>query len=137
MGIAALGPKPRTTTPASGHKIYPYLLRGLAIDRPNQVWAADITYIPIGRGFLYLVAIMDWASRAVLSWRLSNTMEASFCVAALEEALARFGTPEIFNTNQGSQFTSAAFTGTLAAAGIRISMDGRGRWMDNVFIERL
>jgi putative transposase len=137
MGIAALGPKPRTTTPAPGHKIYPYLLRGLAIDRPNQVWAADITYIPIGRGFLYLVAIMDWASRAVLSWRLSNTMEASFCVAALEEALARFGTPEIFNTDQGSQFTSAAFTGTLAAAGIRISMDGRGRWMDNVFIERL
>ena len=137
MGIAALGPKPRTTTPAPGHKIYPYLLRGLAIDRPNQVWAADITYIPIGRGFLYLVAIMDWASRAVLSWRLSNTMEASFCVAALEEALARFGTPEIFNTDQGSQFTSAAFTGTLAAAGIRISMDGRGRWMYNVFIERL
>jgi len=137
MGIAALGPKPRTTMPVPGHKIYPYLLRGLTIDRPNQVWAADITYIPIGRGFLYLVAIMDWASRAVLSWRLSNTMEASFCVAAFEEALARFGKPEIFNTDQGSQFTSAAFTGTLAAAGIRISMDGRGRWMDNVFIERL
>jgi putative transposase len=137
MGIAALGPKPRTTTPAPGHKIYPYLLRDLVVDRPNQVWAADITYIPIGRGFLYLVAVMDWASRAVLSWRLSNTMEASFCVAALEEALARFGKPEIFNTDQGSQFTSAAFTGTLAAAGIRISMDGRGRWMDNVFIERL
>ena len=137
MGIAALGPKPRTTTTAPGHKIYPYLLRGLVIDRPNQVWAADITYIPIGRGFLYLVAIMDWASRAVLSWRLSNTMDASFCVAALEEALARFGKPEIFNTDQGSQFTSAAFTGTLAAADIRISMDGRGRWMDNVFIERL
>jgi putative transposase len=137
MGIAALGPKPRTTTPAPGHKIYPYLLRDLAIDRPNQVWAADITYIPIGRGFLYLVAIMDWASRAVLSWRLSNTMDASFCISALEEALARFGRPEIFNTDQGSQFTSAAFTGTLAAAGVRISMDGRGRWMDNVFIERL
>jgi len=137
MGIAALGPKPRTTTPAPGHKIYPYLLRDLAIERPNQVWAADITYIPIGRGFLYLVAVMDWASRAVLSWRLSNTMEASLCVAALEEALARFGRPEIFNTDQGSQFTSAAFTGTLAAAGVRISMDGRGRWMDNVFIERL
>jgi len=137
MGIAALGPKPRTTVPVPGHKIYPYLLRGLAIERPNQVWAADITYIPIGRGFLYLVAIMDWASRAVLSWRLSNTMEASFCVAALEEALARFGRPEIFNTDQGSQFTSAAFTGTLAAASVRISMDGRGRWMDNVFIERL
>jgi len=137
MGIAALGPKPRTTTPAPGNKIYPYLLREMTIDRPNQVWAADITYIPIGRGFLYLVAVMDWASRAVLSWRLSNTMEASFCVAALEEALARFGRPEIFNTDQGSQFTSAAFTGTLAAAGVRISMDGRGRWMDNVFIERL
>jgi putative transposase len=137
MGIAALGPKPRTTKPAPGHKIFPYLLRGLRIDRPNQVWCADITYIPIGRGFLYLVAIMDWASRAVLAWRVSNTMDVSFCVAALEEALARFGKPEIFNTDQGSQFTSAAFTGTLAAAGIAISMDSRGRWMDNVFIERL
>ena len=109
----------------------------MAIERPNQVWAADITYIPIGRGFLYLVAVIDWASRAVLSRRLSNTMEASFCVSALEEALARFGTPEIFNTDQGSQFTSAAFTGTLMAAGVKVSMDGRGRWMDNVFIERL
>jgi len=137
MGIAALGPKPRTTKPAPGHKIFPYLLRGLAIDRPNQVWAADITYVPIGRGFLYLVAVIDWASRAVLAWRLSNTMDVSFCVSALEEALARFGKPDIFNTDQGSQFTSAAFTGTLAAAGVRISMDGRGRWMDNVFIERL
>jgi putative transposase len=137
MGIAALGPKPRTTKPAPGHTIYPYLLREMAIERPNQVWAADITYIPIGRGFLYLVAVMDWASRAVLAWRLSNTMDAAFCVSALEEALARFGRPEIFNTDQGSQFTSAAFTGVLAAAGIRISMDGRGRWMDNVFIERL
>jgi putative transposase len=137
MGIAALGPKPRTTKPAPGHKIFPYLLRGMMIERPNQVWAADITYIPIGRGFLYLTAVMDWASRAVLAWRLSNTMDVSFCVSALEEALARFGTPEIFNTDQGSQFTSAAFTGTLAAAGVRISMDGRGRWMDNVFIERL
>jgi putative transposase len=137
MGIAALGPKPRTTKPAPGHKIFPYLLRNLAIDRPNQVWAADITYVPIGRGFLYLVAVMDWASRAVLAWRLSNTMDVSFCVGALEEALARFGRPEIFNTDQGSQFTSTAFTGTLAAAGIRISMDGRGRWLDNVFIERL
>ena len=137
MGIVALGPKPRTTTPASGHKIFPYLLRELVIDRPNQVWAADITYIPIGRGFLYLVAIIDWASRAVLAWRLSNTMDAAFCVDALDEALARFGRPEIFNTDQGSQFTSAAFTGRLASAGIRISMDGRGRWMDNVFIERL
>jgi len=137
MGIEALGPKPRTTKPEPGHKIFPYLLRNMTIDRPNQVWAADITYIPIGRGFLYLVAIMDWASRAVLAWRLSNTMDVSFCVSALEEALARFGTPEIFNTDQGSQFTSAAFTGTLAKAGIKISMDGRGRWMDNVFIERL
>src|SRR6266853_5785477 len=137
MGIAALGPKPRTTKPAPGHKVYPYLLRGLTIDRPNQVWAADITYLPIGRGFLYVVAIMDWASRAVLAWRLSNTMDSSFCVEALDEALARFGVPEIFNTDQGSQFTSAAFTGVLAAAGVRISMDGRGRWMDNVFIERL
>ena len=137
MGIAALGPKPRTTKPAPGHKIYPYLLRDIAVERPNQVWAADITYIPLGRGFLYLVAIMDWASRAVLAWRLSNTMDVSFCVSALEEALAKFGTPEIFNSDQGSQFTSAAFTGVLTAAGIRISMDGRGRWMDNVFIERL
>jgi len=137
MGIQALGPRPRTTKPEPGHKIYPYLLRGLTIDRANHVWAADITYIPIGRGFLYLVAIIDWASRAVLSWRLSNTMEASFCVEALEEALARFGQPEIFNTDQGSQFTSGTFTGVLAAAGVKISMDGRGRWMDNVFIERL
>jgi putative transposase len=137
MGIAALGPKPRTTKPAPGHKIYPYLLRDLKIERANQVWATDITYIPIGRGFVYLVAVIDWASRAVLSWRLSNTMDVSFCVSALEEALARFGKPEIFNTDQGSQFTSAAFTDVLAAAGIKISMDGRGRWMDNVFIERL
>lgn len=137
MGIAALGPKKRTTKPALGHKIFPYLLRNMTIERPNQVWAADITYIPIGRGFLYLVAIMDWASRAVLSWRLSNTMDVSFCVSALEEALSRFGKPDIFNTDQGSQFTSAEFTGTLMKAGIKISMDGRGRWMDNVFIERL
>jgi putative transposase len=137
MGIAALGPKPRLSKPLPGHKIYPYLLRGLAIERPNQVWCADITYIPIGRGFLYLVAIMDWASRAVLAWRLSNTMDVSFCTAALAEALARFGRPDIFNTDQGSQFTSLAFTGVLMAAGVRISMDGRGRWMDNVFIERL
>ena len=136
-GITALGPRPRTTKPAPGHAIYPYLLRDVTVERPNQVWAADITYIPIGRGFLYLVAIMDWASRAVLAWRLSNSMDVAFCVSALEEALARFGRPEIFNTDQGSQFTSAAFTGVLAAAGIRISMDGRGRWMDNVFIERL
>jgi putative transposase len=137
MGIVALGPKPRTTQPAPGHRIFPYLLRNLTIERSNQVWAADITYVPIGRGFLYLVAVIDWASRAVLAWRLSNTMDVSFCVSALEEALARFGKPEIFNTDQGSQFTSVAFTDTLAAAGIRISMDGRGRWIDNVFIERL
>jgi putative transposase len=137
MGIEALGPKPRTSKPAPGHKIYPYLLRDMRIDRPNQVWAADITYIPIGQGFLYLVAVIDWASRAVLSWRLSNTMDASFCLAALEEALARYGKPEIFNTDQGSQFTAAAFTGALLEAGVRISMDGRGRWMDNVFIERV
>lgn len=137
MDIAALGPKPRTTKPAPGHKVFPYLLRDVVIDRPNQVWAADITYLPIGRGFLYLVAIMDWASRAVLAWRLSNTMEVSFCVSALEEALARFGRPAIFNTDQGSQFTSAEFTGALLAAEIKVSMDGRGRWMDNIFIERL
>ncbi|UPJ68286.1 IS3 family transposase [Bradyrhizobium sp. 191] len=134
MGIAALGPKPNTTKPSPGHKIYPYLLRNMTIDRPNQVRAADITYLPIGRGFLYLVAIIDWASRAVLAWRLSNTMDVSFCVAALDEALATYGTPEIFNTDQGSQFTSVPFTTALAAANIKISMDGRGRWMDNVFI---
>ena len=137
MGLVALGPKPKTSKPAPGHRIYPYLLRDLEITRPNQVWCADITYIPMARGFLYLVAIMDWASRAVLSWRLSNTLDADFCVRALDEALARFGRPEIFNTDQGSQFTSAAFTGRLSAAGIRIPMDGRGRWLDNVFIERL
>jgi putative transposase len=137
MGIEALGPKPRTTQRAPGHKIFPYLLRDMKIDRPGQVWAADITYIPIGKGFLYLVAVIDWTSRAVLSWRLSNTMDASFCVEALEEALARYGRPEVFNTDQGSQFTGMTFTGVLVAAGIRISMDGRGRWMDNVFIERL
>jgi putative transposase len=137
MGIVALGPKPRTTRPAPGHKIYSYLLRDLVIDRPNQVWSSDITYIPMARGFLYLVAIIDWASRAVLAWRLSNSMDVSFCLDALDEALARFGKPEIFNTDQGSQFTSTEFTGRLEAASIRISMDGRGRWLDNVFIERL
>ena len=137
MGLTALGPKPQTSKPAPGHKIYPYLLRELVIERPNQVWAADITYIPIGRGFLYLVAIMDWASRAVLAWRLSNTLDAEFCVRALEEALARSGRPEIFNTDQGSQFTSSGFTSVLQRTGVRISMDGRGRWLDNVFIERL
>jgi len=113
MGVTALGPKPRTSKPAPGHKVFPYLLRGVSIERPNQVWAADITYVPLGAGFLYVVAIMDWASRAVLSWRLSNTIDASFCLEALEEALARFGKPEIFNTDQGSQFTSQAFTGPL------------------------
>jgi putative transposase len=137
MGIAALGPKPNTSKPAPGHKIFPYLLRNLKIERPNHVWACDITYLPIGRGFLYLVAIIDWASRAVLAWRISNTMDVSFCLAALEDALARHGKPEIFNTDQGSQFTSSAFTGALTAAGIKVSMDGRGRWMDNVFIERV
>ena len=137
MGIAALGPKPNTSKPAPGHKIFPYLLRNLKIELPNHVWATDITYLPIGRGFLYLVAIIDWASRAVVAWRISNTIDTSFCLAALEDALACYGKPEIFNTDQGSQFTSAAFTGALAAAGIKISMDGRGRWMDNVFIERL
>ena len=137
MGSDALGPKPRTSKPAPGHRIYPYLLRDVTIERANHVWAADITYIPIGRGFLYLVAIIDWASRAVLAWRLSNAMDVSFCLAALEEALAKFGRPEIFNTDQGSQFTAAAFTGALVQAGVAISMDGRGRWMDNVFIERL
>lgn len=136
-GIAALGAKPRTTKPAAGHKVCPYLLRDLVIDRPNQVWAADITYIQIGRGFLYLVAVMDWASRAVLRWRLSNTMDVSFCIEASEEAQARYGRPEIFNTDQGSQFTSGEFTATLLGTGVRISTDGRGRWMNNVFIERL
>jgi putative transposase len=129
--------RPKTSEPHPRHKVYPYLLRHLAIDRPNQVWCADITYIQMQRGFLYLVAIMDWASRKVLAWRLSNTMDAEFCVAALEEAIARYGRPDIFNTDQGSQFTSFAFTRTLKGADIRISMDGRGRWMDNVFIERL
>ena len=137
MGITALGPRPNTSKPAPGHKIYTYLLRNLRIERVNQVWAADITYIPIGRGHLYLVAIIDWFSRAVLAWRLSNTMDTQFCIDALDDALSRHGKPEIFNTDQGSQFTSAAFTEKLTAAGIAISMDGRGRWMDNVFIERL
>ena len=136
MGIAALGPKPRTTIPAAGHRIFPYLLRAAVIDRPDQVWAADMTYIPIGRGFLYLVAIMDWASRAVLAWRLSNTLDTSFCLSALEEALARFGKPEIFNTGQGGQFTSLAFTDRLPAAGIRVSMDGRGRCLGRVEVWR-
>jgi putative transposase len=137
MGIEALVPRPGTSKAAPGHKIYPYLLRGLTITEPNHVWAADITYIPMAHGFLYLGAIIDWASRAVLAWRLSNTIDSGFCVAALEEALLRHGKPKIFNTDQGSQFTSAAFTGKLEAAAIAISMDGRGRFMDNIFIERL
>jgi len=137
MGLEPIYQRPRTTVPHPEHQVYPYLLREMVIDRPNQVWCADITYIPMRRGFLYLVAVMDWSSRKVLSWRVSNTMDAEFCIEALEEALARFGRPEIFNTDQGSQFTSPRFTGVLRAAGVRISMDGRGRWMDNVFIERL
>ena len=137
IGLSAIYQAPKTSEPHPQHRIYPYLLRHMTIERPNQVWCADVTYIPMRRGFLYLVAVMDWASRKVLSWRLSNTMEADFCVAALEEAIARYGKPDIFNTDQGSQFTSFAFTNTLRDAGIRISMDGRGRWMDNVFIERL
>lgn len=137
MGLMAIYQKPRTSQPQPGHKIYPYLLRGLAIKRPDQVWCADITYVRMKRGFLYLVAVMDWHSRAVLSWRLSNTMDADFCVAALEEAMNRYGVPEIFNTDQGSQFTSLEFTQALKDAGVAISMDGKGRWMDNVFIERL
>jgi putative transposase len=137
MGIEAIYRKPRLSKPHPGHKIYPYLLRGLEITRANQVWAADITYLPMARGFCYLVAIMDWASRRVLAWRLSNTLDVSFCREALEEAIVRYGIPEIFNSDQGSQFTSEAFTGILNANGIRISMDGRGRWMDNIMIERL
>ena len=137
LEIEALVPRPGTSKAAPGHKIYPYLLRGLKIVEPNHVWAADVTYIPMACGFLYLAAIIDWASRAVLAWRLSNTIDSGFCVEALEEALLRHGMPRIFNTDQGSQFTSTAFTGKLAAAGVEISMDGRGRFMDNIFIERL
>ena len=137
MGIEALVPRPGTSKAALGNKIYPYLLRGVAITEPNHVWATDITYIPMANGFLYLVAVMDWASRAVLAWRLSNTMDTRFCLEALDEALRKYGKPKIFNTDQGAQFTSEAFTGRLSAAGIAISMDGRGRFMDNIFIERL
>jgi putative transposase len=137
MGLEGLVPRPGTSKAAPGNKIYPYLLRGVTITEPNHVWASDITYIPMANGFLYLVAIIDWASRAVLAWRLSNTMDSAFCVEALEEALERYGKPRIFNTDQGAQFSSAAFTGKLEAAGIAISMDGRGRFMDNIFIERL
>ena len=130
MGLAPIYQRPKTSEPHPQHRIWPYLLRHLTIDRPNQIWCADVTYIPMRRGFLYLVAIMDWFSRKVLAWRLSSTMDAEFCVTALEEAMARFGRPEIFNTDQGSQFTSFAFTNTLKDADILISMDGRGRWMD-------
>jgi putative transposase len=137
MGLEPIYQRPRTTVPHPDHQVYPYLLREMVIDRPNQVWCADITYIPMRRGFLYLVAVMDWSTRKVLSWRVSNTMDVEFCIEALEEALGRFGRPEIFNTDQGSQFTSPRFTGVLQDVGVRISMDGRGRWMDNVFIERL
>jgi len=137
MGLMPIWQRPRTTIPARGHRIYPYLLRRVTIDRPNQVWCADITYIPLAKGFLYLVAIMDWASRKVLAWRLSNTMDAQFCIDALDEALERYGPPEIFNTDQGSQFTAFAWTQRLKDAGARISMDGRGRFLDNIFIERL
>jgi putative transposase len=133
MGLVAVYQRPKTTVPNPEHKIWPYLLREMKIDHPNQVWCTDITYIPMRKGFLYLVAVMDWATRKVLAWRLSNTMDVEFCI----EALARHGKPEIFNTDQGSQFTSPRFTGILTGAGIRVSMDGRGRWMDNVFIERL
>ena len=137
LGLVAISQRPNTSKPAAAHKIYPYLLGGLAIERVNQVWCADVTYIPMARGFFYLVVIMDWVSRAVLAWRLSNTLGADFCVAALAEALARYRRPEIFNTDQGSQFTSEDFTGTLKEHGITISMDGKGRCMDNIFVERL
>ncbi len=137
MGLEAIYQAPRTSDPHPAHRVYPYLLTGMAIERPNRVWCADITYIPVQRGFLYLVAIMDWATRHVLAWRLSNTMDTGFCLEALNEALARHGRPEIFNTDQGSQFTSLDFTGVLKDAGVTISMDGRGRCMDNIFIERL
>jgi len=137
MGLRAIYQEPRTSQPHPDHKVYPYLLRNLAVKQPNQVWCTDITYIPIKRGFLYLVAIMDWYSRKVLSWRLSNTMDTHFCIEALEEAIDLYGRPEIFNTDQGSQFTSFDFTSVLKENNIKISMDGKGRWMDNVFIERL
>ena len=136
MGLRAIYRRPRTSKPVLGHRVYPYLLRSMRITRPNQVWAADITYVPMARGFMYLVAIMDWHSRYVLAWRLSNTLDVDFCVKALEEALEK-GKPEIFNTDQGSQFTSEAFTGLLKQRGIQISMDGKGSYRDNLFVERL
>jgi putative transposase len=137
MGIEAIYRRPNTSKPAPGHKIYPYLLRGMVVDTPDKVWAMDITYVPMARGFVYLAAVVDWFSRRVLSWRLSITMEAGFCIEALEEAIARHGRPEIFNTDQGAQFTGHDFTGVLNKAGIAISMDGKGAWRDNVFVERL
>lgn len=137
MGIVAVYPKRNLSLANQAHRVYPYLLRNLTIDRPNQVWATDITYIPMARGFAYLAAVMDWHSRVVLSWRLSNTMDSHFCVEALEEAIAKHGAPDIFNTDQGSQFTSEEFTSVLKRHDIQISMDGKGRWLDNVFIERL
>jgi putative transposase len=137
MGLVALYPKRNLSLANQAHKVYPYLIRGLTINRPNQVWATDITYIPMARGFVYLVAIMDWFSRRVLSWRVSNTLGTSFCIEALEEAVENYGAPEIFNTDQGSQFTSEEFTCVLKQHGIQISMDGKGRWVDNVFVERL
>ena len=137
MGLEALYPRPRTSRPGKGHKVYPYLLRDLTVERPNQVWAADICYLPMARGFLYLVAVMDWYSRKVLAWRLSNALNGDFCVEAVEDALAHFGSPEIFNTDQGAQFTGSAFTDVLKGAGVAISMDGKGRWVDNVLVERL
>jgi putative transposase len=136
MGIEAIYRRPNTSKPAPGHHIYPYLLRGLTIDHPNHVWATDITYIPMARGFVYLATVMDWFARRILAWRLSNTMEASFCIDAVEEALAKHGCPQIFNTDQGSQFTSAEFTSVLIDNAISISMDGKGAWRDNVFVER-
>ncbi len=137
MGLGVIYPKRRTSSPGQGHKIYPYLLRGMKVTRPRQVYAADITYIPMAKGFLYLAAVIDWHSRKVLAHRLSNTLDASFCVEAMEEAIVRYGAPEVFNTDQGAQFTSEAFTGALKAHGVRISMDGKGRWLDNVYVERL
>jgi putative transposase len=137
MGLEPIYPKPRTSRPHPDHKVYPYLLRDLTIDRPNHVWTADITYIPMRRGFMYLVAVMDWYSRKILSFRVSNTLDSEFCIEALEEALRRYGRPEIFNTDQGSQFTSRGFVGVLESHGIQVSMDGRGRVQDNIFIERL
>ena len=137
MDLAALYPKRNLSLANQAHKVYPYLLKNLVVDRPNQVWATDITYVPMARGFVYLIAIMDWYSRKVLSWRLSNTFDTGFCVAALQDAIETYGKPEIFNTDQGSQFTSEEFVGVLNEYGIRISMDGKGRWVDNVFVERL